>query len=93
MKKSIPKKILLNNYVFYLFYIAFTYYKILNIEDKFSEFNISDKIDFCLRDNANNITAAMDYMKKESFGCLAHSLQLIIKTSILNAKEIEFVLN
>lgn len=53
--------------------------KLINVID---EFKISDRIHLGVRDNARNMNAALRIANVDHFGCVSHTLQLVIHDAI-----------
>ena len=58
----------------------------INISEKLlavlQEWDIADKIHVAVRDNASNMKSTFANSEIDSAGCLAHTLQLVIKSEI-----------
>lgn len=50
------------------------------------DWNLSDKVVAVLRDNARNLTLGLEKTGFSHLPCLAHTLQLVVKDGLLNAK-------
>jgi len=53
--------------------------------------NLDGKVHMGLRDNASNIACAMRIAKVESFGCMAHTLQLVLHDALFSQTTVETV--
>ena len=53
------------------------------------EWEITDKIHIAVRDNASNMLCAFNKSQIDSAGCLAHSLQLVIKSEIFTQPSVK----
>lgn len=51
-----------------------------------SKWGIQDKINFAVSDNAANIQKALQLLKWKNMGCIAHTLNLIVKDGLKNEK-------
>jgi len=51
--------------------------------------NLASKVHVVLRDNAKNVTKAMDDAQIKSLGCTAHTLQLALKEALESQRAIE----
>ena len=60
--------------------------KLLTVLD---ELEITDKIHIAVRDNASNMVCAFNESQIDSAGCLAHSLQLVIKSEIFTQPSVK----
>lgn len=83
-----------NNFHFSIFNII--------LVDTLLDWGITEKVVFILTDNANNMTAAMEclnelYVKHkikhqiDNYGCLCHTLSLVLKHSVLNDKDFSYL--
>ena len=57
------------------------------------EWEITDKIHIAVRDNASNMLCAFNKSQIDSAGCLAHSLQLVIKSEIFTQPSVKTFAN
>ncbi|KAJ8865556.1 hypothetical protein PR048_033076 [Dryococelus australis] len=53
-----------------------------------SEWHLSDKVVAVLRDNARNLTLCLEKTSFCHLPCLAHTLELVVKDGLLNAKRV-----
>ena len=65
---------------------------ILKVKEVLEDFNITDKVKFALRDNAQNMVSAFLGSGIKGIGCLSHSLQLCIKNEIFSMKSVATLL-
>ena len=54
----------------------------VKVKEVLVDFNITDKVKFAVRDNAQNMVSAFLGSGIKEIGCLSHSLQLCIKNEI-----------
>lgn len=59
-----------------------------HLSDIFKKWHIENKIGTSVTDNAPNMLAAIDLLNSQSISCFAHTLNLIVKNSIKDIKEI-----
>ena len=65
---------------------------ILKVKEVLDDFNITDKVKFALRDNAQNMVSAFLGSGIKGIGCLSHSLQLCIKNEKKSMKSVATLL-
>ena len=53
------------------------------------EWDITDEIHIAVQDNASNMVCAFNESQIDSAGCLAHSLQLVIKSEIFTQPSVK----
>ncbi|KAJ8868504.1 hypothetical protein PR048_030032 [Dryococelus australis] len=64
----------------------------VKIEKILGPVHLLEKLNYVVRDNAHNMSAAMEKARFKDVSCLAHTLQLVIKDSVFNQKEVSNVI-
>ena len=57
------------------------------------KWQISTKLHLVLRDNGHNLVAGLGEAGISNFGCLAHTLQLVVKDGVLARRSVEDLLS
>ncbi|KAJ8892234.1 hypothetical protein PR048_004814 [Dryococelus australis] len=61
-------------------------------KESLGKWGLLEKLSYVIRDNACNMSATMEKAGFKDVSCLAHTLQLVIKDSVFNQKEVSNVI-